>query len=162
MKRITICLLLVLFSTAIVYAEVTRKSILNPDGTIEYIFYDDGKEIAKQKVDDNGNIIQTTGKIPDGTVKGYDESGKLVYECNYKDNKLEGIVQVYYESGELFKELNYKSGKLEGIAITYYKNGELSIEENYKDGKLEGIKKGYHRNGEIENIRTYKNGYFVK
>jgi antitoxin component YwqK of YwqJK toxin-antitoxin module len=161
MKRITICLLLILFGPAVIQAEVTRKEMINPDGTVEHVFYCDGKKIAKQKLDDNGNIIQTISKIPNGVVRGYYESGKLEYECNYRDNKLEGIVKVYYESGKLMKEWNYKDNKLNGITKWYFENGKLMRQFNYKDGKREGISKKFYENGGIWSIKTYKNGKFV-
>ena len=161
MKRVTICFLLIFLSSPVGCTEVTRNSILNPDGTVEYVFYSDGEEIAKQKEDDYGNIIQTTGKIPDGTVKGYDESGKLEHECNYKDNKLEGLVRVYYESGKIMMEWNYKDNKLNGITRWYYENGGLMRQFNYKDGKREGISKKYYENGGIWSTYTYRNGKLV-
>lgn len=152
---------MVLLSTAVVYAEVTRKEMINPDGTVEHVFYSDGKEIAKQKLDDNGDIIQTIGKIPNGVVKGYYESGKLEYECNYRDNKLAGIVKVYYESGRLMKEWNYKDNKLNGITNWYFENGKLLRQFNYEDGKREGMTKKFYENGGIWSIKTYKNGKFI-
>jgi len=121
MKTISLCLLIIFLSTAISCAEVTRKFIKNQDKTHEYIFYNKGKEIAKQLEDENDNIIKTTGKIPDG------------------------IVKQYYDDGSLFGEWNYKSGKLEGISTIYYTSGELRIKWNFKDNKQEGLTKGYYK-----------------
>jgi len=87
MKRITLCLLLILLSTAIVYAEVTRETITNPDETIEYVFYSEGKEVAKKILDKDGNVKKAIGKIPDGIVREYYESGKLKAEGRYKEDK---------------------------------------------------------------------------
>jgi len=161
MKRITICLLLILLGPVVIRAELTRKEMINPDGTVEHVFYTDGKEIAKQKVGDDGNIIQTTGTIPDGVVRGYSKSGSLEYECNYRDNKLEGITRTYYESGKLMREWNYKDNKLNGITKWYFENGNLMRQFSYKDGKLEGMSKKFYENGGIWSIKTYKNGKFI-
>jgi len=149
MKRITVCLLLVLLSANIVYAEVTGKPIFNPDGTIEYVFYSEGKEVAKQILDKDWNEIKTIGKIPDGIVKQYYESGKLQFECNYKDSKREGITKRYDENGILINEWNYKNGKLEGISKEYYKNGTYKCIDTYQNGKL--IKKrAYDESGKLK------------
>ena len=58
MKRVEVCLLLILLITATVYAEVTRKKIVNPGGTVEYVFYGDSKEVAKQTLDEDENIVR--------------------------------------------------------------------------------------------------------
>ncbi len=160
-KSITLYTLAVLLSIPAGCAEVTRNAMLSPDGTVEYVFYSDGGEIAQQKEDAYGNILHTTGKIPDGTVKGYDESGRLEYECNYKDNKLEGVIRVYYESGKLMNEWNYKNNKLNGLTKWYSENGTLVRQFSYKDGIREGMTKKFYENGGIWSIKTYKNGKLI-
>lgn len=135
MKNATRWLLLILLSTSIVSAEVTRKQTLNPDGTKGYVFYSEGKEVAKQIVDDGGNVIKIIGKIPDGIVREYYQSGKLKGEGNFKDGKLEGIVKEYYESGKLKTEWNFKNDKLEGISKRYYESGGTKYIDTYKNGQ---------------------------
>ena len=161
MKIIAAYPLVLVLITVTVDAEVTRKSTINPDGTIEYVFYNNGKEIAKQKVDDFGNIVKTTGTIPDGVVKGYSESKKLEYECHYRDNKLEGILKEYSENGKLLREWIFKDNKLNGATTWYYDNGGVMREFNYKDGTQEGAAKKFYENGGIWSIKTYKNGQFI-
>ena len=185
MRRITTCLLLVLLGCATVPKEVSMKLISNPDGTKEYVFYSDGKEITKRIVKD-GRVIKTVGKIPDGIVKEYYKSGKLKAERNYKNNTVEGMGKQYYENGELMAERNFKDGKLEGIEKQYHESGELFSVSNYKDGKeegksmmydengtlsaelnyrnnkLDGISKIYDENGNIRIIETFKNGKRLK
>jgi antitoxin component YwqK of YwqJK toxin-antitoxin module len=160
-NSITLYILAVLLSLSAGCAEVTRKAMLSPDGTVEYVFYMDGGEIAQQKEDEYGNILHTNGKIPDGTVKGYDESGRLEYECNYKDNKLEGVSRVYYESGKLMKEWGYKNNKLNGLTKWFSENGTLLRQFSYKDGIRDGMTRKFYENGEIWSIKTYKNGKLI-
>ena len=143
MKRIVMLLLMVLLP-AIVFAEITRKVVDKyPDvgkgeitlpGQPKTIIYlnSKGKEVAKEICDESGKIIETTGKIPDGIIKEYYESGKLLAEYNYKDGKLEGLSKGYYESGAFRGEWNYKSGKLEGIVKVFYENGNLNYEMNFQ------------------------------
>ena len=50
--------------------EVTQK-IIEKEYTTEVIFYNNEKEIARELLDDEGNIIKRVGRIPDGMVKQY-------------------------------------------------------------------------------------------
>jgi len=136
MKKAAVCLLLILFSTSVICAEVTRKKIRGPDGTKEHVFYSGEKEVARQIVDKNGNIIKITGKIPDGVVKGYYDNGALSGMWSYKNDKKEGVVKEYYKDGKLLEESNYKNGRLEGTAKLYYKNGKVADVFTYKNGQL--------------------------
>jgi len=195
MRRIIICLLILIVSIpAIVFAEVTRKVVdkypsLSSGGTElpgnpKTIVYLDskGKEVAREMCDETGKVIKTIGKIPDGIVKEYFESGSLLAEYNYKGGKLEGKSKGFYENGAFRGEWNYQNGKLEGINKVYYGNGKLNYELNYKndkrDGiskyydenenliyewsykedKLEGISKGYYESGKLNKEYNYKDG----
>jgi antitoxin component YwqK of YwqJK toxin-antitoxin module len=157
-KRVTIYLLFVLLGISNVYAEVTRKSTLNPDGTVEYIFYSGEKEVAKQISDEDENIVKTVGRIPDGTVKEYYETGKLKAECNYKSGKLDGICKIYFENGDLMSKNNYKGGKRDGITKSYYRGTRLRYKYEYKSGKLDGTVKKYYKSGNLAFEWRYKDG----
>ena len=137
-------------------AEITRKSISNPDGTIEYVFYSEGKEISKQILDEDKNVVKAIGKIPDGAVKEYYENGKLKAKWNYKNGNLDGLCKIYFENGELMFKNNYKNGKRDGITKTYYRGLRLRYKYEYKDGKLEGVVKKYYRNGKLAFEWNYK------
>ncbi|MFH1073465.1 MAG: hypothetical protein V1752_00085, partial [Candidatus Firestonebacteria bacterium] len=82
----------------------------------EFVFYSNGREIAKECRDGEGNI-KLEGEIPDGIVKTYykDDKGSashmLFAEWNYKDGKLEGISKIYLENGQVEEELSYNNGK---------------------------------------------------
>lgn len=158
MKTISVCLLIIFLSTAVSYAEIMRKFVENKDGTHEFIFYNKGKEIAKQTEDKNGTIIKTTGIIPDGIVKQYYDDGSLFGEWNYKGGKLEGTSTIFYTSGEVRIKWNYKDNTLEGISREYYKSGKLKSEKNYKSGELDGITKFYYESGEVKAKFNYKDG----
>ncbi|MEK6647201.1 MAG: toxin-antitoxin system YwqK family antitoxin, partial [Candidatus Firestonebacteria bacterium] len=181
MKKVILTILFLSLISGIAFSEVTRK-ITQKGYTKEAIYYSGNKEIAKEIFDEKGNI-KRVGKIPNGIVKQYYESGKLEAEVNFKNGKKEGITKQYYEngkiwaewnykddklegilkgyddeSGELRSEINLKDGKREGIIKTYYENGKLEAEGNYRDDKLEGIERRYNKNGEILAIDTYKKG----
>ena len=154
--------ILVLLSVAVVSAEVTRESTSDPDETVEHVFYVKGEEIARQVLDEDGNVIKTAGRIPDDIVKQYYENGKLEFECKYKNNRPEGIARVYYESGKLSAEYNYKDNRLDGISRLYYESGSLMSEWNYKDDKHEGISKKYYEHGGMRCLHTYEDGQLIR
>ena len=163
--------------------ETIRKTTkTSGDFLRERIYYVNGKEVARDIWDKEGNR-KIVGKIPDGLVKEYDENGQLVGEDNYKNGELDGLSRLYggkdrhllleinykngkarvwktyYENGVLRMEINYKNGKRNGIERLYTKNEKLGIESNWKDGKRDGITKIYWEDGDIiAYIDTYKNG----
>ena len=161
MKGIARGVLFIVLSAVVVYAQVTRREIIAPDGTIEHIFYSEGKERARQTLDDSGNILETIGTIPDGVVKGYYENGTIEYACTYRGNKLEGTVTVYYESGKVMQEWHYKDNKRNGITNWYSESGGLIRQFTYRDGKLDGVSKKFYENGVLWSTKTYRDGKFI-
>jgi len=151
-------LLLVTLSAAFVFAEVSIKTVRNIDRTKQMIFYSNGREIAKNILNEDDKVIRTIGKIPDGIIKEYYQSGRLKAEWNYKNGKPEGLCKTYYESGELMFKYNYQGGKREGLTKSYYRNGRLKYEYNYRGGKLEGVIRKYYRNGKPAFEWNYKDG----
>lgn len=93
-----------------------------------------------------------------GLSKEYYETGQLKAENNYKDGKWEGLCKEYYEDGQLRLEYNYKNDEFDGTCKDYYESGQLKLENNYKEGKHEGVSKRYYENGEIEDIYNCKDG----
>ena len=66
-----------------------RQAVTNPIGTImaakrkmgtNHIFNVNGKETAKAYFDERGQFIEIEGKIPDGIIKEYYETGELMEE----------------------------------------------------------------------------------
>src|SRR3989339_141547 len=113
--------------------EVTRIAITDafgfPNG---WAFYNKGQEIAKDTFNEQRNRV-FTGNVPDGIVKEYYKSGKLLLEFNFKDNKMNGLYKSYYEDGVLWQEKNYKDGKENGISRSYNEEGKLKEEWNNTD-----------------------------
>jgi len=161
MKKVLLCVLLMLLSTAVTYAEIIRKKVVSADGTTELIFYSGTQEVARQRIGDNGRVIKTTGKVPDGVVRAYHSNGVLVGEMSYEHGKLEGIERTYYKNGNLRSETTYKNGKREGVIKKFYGGGTVSAESHYKNDTLEGITTHYYRTGVVSDIYTYKNGQLV-
>jgi antitoxin component YwqK of YwqJK toxin-antitoxin module len=140
------------------YTEIVRKVISSPEGKEEHVFYRGEKEVARQMLDEDENIIKTVGEIPDGIIREYYERGGVKAEHNYKSNKLEGMSKVYYENGNLNFKCNYIDGKKEGVCKLYYKNGGTKYAYEYKTGKLDGLVKKYYRNSKLASEWHYRDG----
>jgi antitoxin component YwqK of YwqJK toxin-antitoxin module len=143
-KTLTILILLL---PAITFAEVTRESIVNTDGTVELVFYIKGKKIARQVWSHDGEGVKTTGIIPNGTVKHYCGYG-AIWEITYKNNLAEGISKMYDKKGKLRFKSQYKKGKLNDVSKVYYSDGKLMREMKYQKGRLVTSKE-YEKNGTL-------------
>ncbi len=149
MRKILLFLSVLLLYPTVSFSKVTGTRTFNMLSRVTTItFYRDGKEIAKQKIDGNGVIFESTGTIPDGVVKEYAKDGTLLYENSYQDGKLNGPSKAYYKNGSLAGEWTFKNNKLEGTGKQYYESGELQYLDTYKDDKL--IKRKYYdRQGKL-------------
>ena len=119
---------------------------------------------------ENGNIKVESQYFKDiegkmvqhGYYKEYYESGKVEWEVNYLDGKLEGKSVEYYESGKVKREGNLVDGKLEGKWVSYYESGKVFIEGNIVDGKREGKWVGYDESGEVFDEDIWKDGECIE
>lgn len=118
------------------------------------IYYDNGKEIAKETFDKN-NISTIVGKIPDGITKEYYDKTVGV---EGKD-KEEAILQGWFYNGtEVSSETSFKDNKRNGLRREYWANKKLMLEENWKDGKREWSKHYNFKTGDLESEYIYKDG----
>ncbi|MDP4281549.1 MAG: hypothetical protein Q8867_05295 [Bacteroidota bacterium] len=112
---------------------------------------------------------------PDGTLKStmliksgqnvgpavwYFENGKKMLECNYQDNKLEGLFRRYYDNGTPKEEFNYKSDKRHGPFKTWDRLGRVKETGNYLNGMMDGAYKKFYKLGTIEEEGEYSAGQF--
>lgn len=100
-------------------------------------------------------------KIKFGCLRiGWYENGKISYERNYKDDKLDGVSRNWFENGQISFEHNYKDGKKDGLCRSWYENGKLHYELNYKDDKQDGVSRSWYDNGQQRFEHNYKDGKF--
>ncbi|OGF47856.1 MAG: hypothetical protein A2452_12160 [Candidatus Firestonebacteria bacterium RIFOXYC2_FULL_39_67] len=156
MKKIIIASLLLCITSSAVFPEVVKKTTKkNEKGfTREVTYYNGDQEIAKEIIDESWKST-VTGKIPDGIVKEYYESGELYIEWNYKNNKKDGLSKAYYKDGKVSGEWNYKNGESNGFSKSYYENGTLKYESSFSDGKRDGSDKEYYKNGQLKREANY-------
>lgn len=138
--------------------EVVRKTQwVDKKGHYEIFFLKDGLEIARQKIVGKSEVIEQEGKIPDGIIREYYDSGELMAEVQYKNDRLDGIARTYHRTGILYQENHYNDGLEDGISKTFYENGQLKFEKNYKNGEL-GAVKYFSLEGKLTGESSYKDG----
>ncbi len=163
---------------------ITRKNFIIPGNDYEEsLFFCDGKEIAKQKIV-NGEILEQTGKIPDGKIQIIDPYHQSSGEEYYENGQKTGTTKLYFDNGSLMKEMIYKDGKLlkskeyfntgklyieqdfqdalnlpnepeVGIGKIYYDDGTLRYEWNLTKALPKGYKRAYNSAGELIMQKTY-------
>ena len=102
--------------------------------------------------------------IKDGEYKQYYKNGKLFEECNYKDNKLNGMYREYRNNGIIKKEMIYQDGIRNGFYKLYDNQGELIHEFYYINDKINGLHKIYKntKEGRICEERLYVDDILIK
>ncbi|MFH1359537.1 MAG: hypothetical protein ABIJ41_00675 [Candidatus Omnitrophota bacterium] len=133
---------------------ITKKSqVIRGLDTTEEVFYEDDREVGRQKVSPKG-VTEQTGTIPDGPVKFVDHYRHTYGEEFYRRGKKHGPSKEYYENGQIRKEMEYNLGELH-LAREFNKDGSLLYEVDYRDaldcdGKKEvGIGKLFYDDGSV-------------
>jgi antitoxin component YwqK of YwqJK toxin-antitoxin module len=64
----------------------------------------------------------------------------------------------YYESGALMREVPYKNNKPHGVEKLYHESGALAWETLYMNGRRQGRERRYNKAGSLihENIYRYE------
>lgn len=125
---------------------------------IEYEYVLNSEVIAKEILNENGEVISFTGEIPNGLVKQFDMENNLTAELNYNAGKIEGVTKTFYPNGKIETVKNYRNGKLEGVYREFYDDGQEKQLSNYKDGLLNGKVKKYSSSGTLLSSAEYING----
>lgn len=142
----------------IVFTEKKVAATSNGKPT-EYKYVLKNKVIAKEFLDENGEVVSVQGELPNGLVKQYGIDGKLVAENNYNAGKLEGVTKTFYPDGKTVATVkNYRNGVLEGKVFEYYENGNKKTEASYKEGILNGTLKKYSMAETLISSAQYSDG----
>ena len=80
--------------------------------------------------------MQIKNSIPEGEVKIFFPSGKLLSIFNVKNGRPEGVIKTYYENGKIMTTINFKNGVQDGEAIAYDENGNVVEKVLYKNGNI--------------------------
>jgi antitoxin component YwqK of YwqJK toxin-antitoxin module len=145
---------------------------LNSDRLFAALFDEEGKLYAKGVFEGTlrdstwnfyrGELIVSvenfrSGKR-DGTARGFDQNGRLIWEKSWKNDLLDGKSVSYHPSGAINSEIIYVAGKKEGPALFYDENGVISMEGRYKDDLSEGDWKVFDKDGKFKYLIKYGKG----
>lgn len=98
-------------------------------------------------------------QLKDGEWKYYSNTDKLIAIEHYAMGKRTGEWKVFSaETGILLEERNYLNDKLNGLYKTYYIDGSVSLEQNYLDGKLNGKSIAYYPKNVMSSTGNYLKG----
>jgi antitoxin component YwqK of YwqJK toxin-antitoxin module len=67
------------------------------------------------------------------------ENGAVESECEYNDNRRDGVCKEFYENGILKSQIEFKNGREHGTALFYYDTGVLRLKIDYKRSKPQSI-----------------------
>jgi len=108
------------------------------------------------------SIFSITNTYSEEMHKEYYDSGKILKESHFSNNKENGLEKIYYENGKISSIKNYKDGKADGEYIEYYTDGELKLKGRYNNGLREGEFKTYLMNAKSAGSVFYKDGKEIK
>lgn len=107
----------------------------------------------------NGTLIATgyyLNQKKDGEWRYYSrENGALILVEENRSGMAHGSSKVYYETGVLMMERQFVEDRLEGPAKIYYPSGALKEEGAYKNGEKTGIWKAYNEDGDEISSENY-------
>ncbi len=124
----------------------------------ERVFYDNGKEVARQILNQQGSVVKESGQPYSGQAKEFYSNGSLKKEAYFEKGLPQGKVNIYDQNGRLIAIEQYEKGLKNGQTILYnFVHNVLSEERiDYKDGMLEGRHQVFGPNGKLILIEEYK------
>jgi antitoxin component YwqK of YwqJK toxin-antitoxin module len=105
---------------------------------------------------DNINVVDKNGK-KQGPWKKY-ESGKLVYEGQFKDDVPYGTFKYYHTNGKLKSETEFVQGVHKVRTVMYHENGHKASEGAYIDQLKDGEWRYYSERDTLIKVENYNIG----
>lgn len=132
----------------------------------EGIFIDQQKDSIWNYYSDNSKLINTEcykKGLKDGTWRTYSaQTGTLLEEENYSEDKLNGTKKSFFTNGNLNTKIEYINGKMNGAAESYYPDKTLSSRGSYHQNSRNGNWDFYDHSGRIRKSVEYNHSREVK
>lgn len=124
----------------------------------ERVFYDNGKEVARQILNQQGAVVQESGNVYTGQAKEFYSNGSLKKEAYFEKGLPQGKVNIYDQNGRLIAIEHYEKGLKNGQSILYnFVHNVLSEERiDYKNGMINGKHQLFGPNGKMILVEEYK------
>ena len=122
---------------------------------VHTVMYDENENKSAE-----GNFIN---QEKDSIWNYYNPKGQLINVESYKKGKKEGIWRVYSsQTGILLEEKKYSDDRLNGTYRSFFADGNLQNRIDYINGEMNGIVESYYPENKIYIRGTYHNGLKVK
>ena len=133
------------------------------DNLILIVKYKNKKIIMEQEVEGN-NLKMITYFDNLSTMNGKMEAyvnDILVSSMQIKNSIPEGEVKIFFPSRKLLSTFYIKNGTMDGTMKAFYENGKIRMIGHFKDGKKDGEFIEYDEDGNIINKALYKNDKMI-
>ncbi|MFN0064848.1 MAG: toxin-antitoxin system YwqK family antitoxin, partial [Chlamydiales bacterium] len=120
-----------------------------------------GKEEGSVRIFDEEGRVVCTYQVKEGEKHGeelsyYDNSEKPKLLLTWNKGVLQGIMKTWYENGNLESQREVSQNQKSGLLTAWYENGALMLVEEYDQDNL--LKGEYFRLGEKEPVSKVENG----
>ena len=133
------------------------------DNLILIVKYKNKKIIMEQEVE--GNKLKMITSFDNlNTMNGKMETyinDTLASTMQIKNFLPEGEVKIFFPSGKLLSTFYIKNGTMDGTMKAFYENGKIRMIGHFKDGKKDGEFIEYEEDGSIIDKALYKNDEMV-
>lgn len=98
---------------------------------VESVFFQDGVEVCRMREQER-NILEKKGDIPDGMFEFFNETTKVKGEINFLNDDRYGEYKEFFADGTLKKEAEYVFNKIIWFK-EYYPSGNIRMEQHFQD-----------------------------
>ena len=97
-----------------------------------------------------------------GTVKLWNDAGKLVQKDIYQNGVKHGLCKMWYPNGKKMEQCEYKFGEKDGMYQKWYESGKLQSKREYFKDNHDGYCVSWNVNGDLDNITLFSYGVMKK
>ncbi|MDX8340671.1 hypothetical protein SLH46_15855 [Draconibacterium sp. IB214405] len=96
-----------------------------------------------------------------GTSHQYYDTGEVMEEKQWVNDKEDGDYQIFYKSGEPYMQCKMKLGMRHGLFLVNYENGRQEMVAEYRNNLRHGEWKHFDREGNLLYTLYYDNGQIL-
>ena len=115
------------------------------------VFYDEQQTMLKE-------IYPTVNGKAEGTLKRFNEEGKLILLGNLKADQREGLfVELNPDTGDTLRTIPFQNNLKHGVSQTFFLDGTIRQELRYENDQIEGPVTTYFENGQLQDRTEFSN-----
>lgn len=96
-----------------------------------------------------------------GTSHRYYDTGEVMEEKQWVNDKEEGNYQIFYKNGDPYMQCKMKMGMRNGLFLVSYENGRQELEAEYRNNLRHGAWKYFDKEGNLIYTLFYDNGQLL-